>query len=266
MLTAGVDIGARTIDIAFFDGTQMLASSVSLTGVNPSENASSAFEKLRNTSGISSSDIKRIIATGYGRNYFRSADRVASEIICHAAGVYNIVPNVHTIIDIGGQDSKVIFLGDNGKVLDFVMNDRCAAGTGKFIEVTADSLNIPLEETGESSLKTTETYEISSMCVVFAESEIIGLLHKGVDRNAILRGVFRSIAKRITGMAERSGLKEDIVFTGGVAHNEGVLEALKQHTGRSNILVPPDPQITGALGAAIIAYEELTGFEEHNKS
>lgn len=257
MLTCGVDIGARTIDIVLFDGAQIIESIVIETGAFPNKNAMEAYEKILQMAGVPVSEIARTIATGYGRNYFDEADRVATEILCHAKGVAYLFPNVRTVIDIGGQDSKMIEVGPGGKVLNFVMNDRCAAGTGKFIEMVAHTLSIPLEETGSAVRGVNEICEISSMCAVFAESEIIGLLHKGVAREVILRGVFRSVARRTLGMAGKIGLRDEIIFTGGVAKNEGVWQALKQETGNKSIIVPPEPQITGALGAAIIAMEDF---------
>ncbi|HEX9971328.1 MAG TPA: acyl-CoA dehydratase activase [bacterium] len=256
MLTCGVDIGARTIDIVIFDAEKIVDFAVVDTGAFPQKNARNAFENLLQRSGFVLSDVDRIVATGYGRNYFEDAHRGVTEITCHAKGVAFLFPSARTIIDIGGQDSKMIEVGAGGKVLNFMMNDRCAAGTGKFIEIVANTLNIPLEETGRAVLGVTEICEISSMCAVFAESEIIGLLHKGVDREVILRGVFRSVARRTLGMSGKVGLRNDIIFTGGVARNEGVLQALKQETGNDRIKVPPEPQITGALGAAIIAMED----------
>lgn len=257
MLTCGVDIGARTIDIVLFGGEQIVEFCVVDTSAFPKENAMNAFENILLKAGVKSSEITRIVATGYGRNYFEQADRAATEILCHAKGVAYLFPSVRTVIDIGGQDSKMIEVGTEGKVLNFVMNDRCAAGTGKFIEMVAHTLGIPLEETGKVVQGVTEICEISSMCAVFAESEIIGLLHKGVAREVILRGVFRSVARRTLGMAGKVGWRNDIIFTGGVAKNQGVLQALKQETGNDNIKVPPEPQITGALGAAIIAMEDF---------
>lgn len=257
MLTCGVDIGARSIDIVLFDGAQIVESIVIDTGAFPRENALEAYENLLQTAGVVSDDIERTVATGYGRNYFEQADRSATEILCHAKGVAYLFPSARTIIDIGGQDSKMIEVGTGGKVLNFVMNDRCAAGTGKFIEIVANTLNIPLEQTGKVVQGVNEICEISSMCAVFAESEIIGLLHKGVAREVILRGVFRSVARRTLGMAGKVGLRNDIIFTGGVAKNQGVLQSLKQETGMDDIKVPRDPQITGALGAAIIAMDDF---------
>jgi len=263
MITCGVDIGARSIDIVLYDGVRILASCVVNTGAFPQKNARDAYEKLLDTAGISASEVNRIVATGYGRNYFEDADRVATEILCHARGVAALFPTVRTIIDIGGQDSKIIEVGGNGKVLNFMMNDRCAAGTGRFIEMVATALDLPLEQTGSVVQGITEICEISSMCAVFAESEIIGLLHQGVAREVILRGVFRSVAKRIMGMAGKIRLRDDIVFTGGLARNQGVLQALKQETGNNHIKVPPNPQITGALGAAIVALEDLNSNAAH---
>lgn len=257
VLTCGVDIGARSIDIVFFDGERVVASSVTETGAFPRENACAAFNALLQLAGVKRSGITRTLATGYGRNYFEGMDRTVTEIICHAAGVSFLFPGVRTIIDIGGQDSKMIQVGEQGKVLNFIMNDRCAAGTGKFIEMVASMMHLSLEEIGPMALKTRENCEISSMCAVFAESEIIGLLHKGVGREVILRGVFRSVARRTLGMAGKIGLEEDVVFTGGVAQNRGVVLALKQESGMERLLVPDSPQITGALGAAILGMREI---------
>ncbi len=257
MITCGIDIGSRSIEVVLFDGAQVIESAKIDTGATPTENAENTFSTLLKSAGITKEEVGKILATGYGRNYFLGADRVASEILCHAAGVVYHYPSVHTVIDIGGQDSKMMQIGANSKVLNFIMNDRCAAGTGKFIEMVATTLSLPLEETGKKALETDESCEISSMCAVFAESEIIGLLHKGVPTPVILRGVFKSIAKRILGMAGKVGIQDDVVFTGGVALNPGVREALMQESGY-DIKVPGEPQFTGALGAAIIAHREAT--------
>lgn len=255
MISCGVDIGSRTIEVLLYDGAQIIDSVTIDTGVFPTENAAKAFNGMLAGNSIGREEITRIIATGYGRNYFKEADKVVSEIICHSAGVAYQFPNSHTIIEIGGQDSKVIQTNGNGKVANFAMNDRCAAGTGKFIEMAAKTLDYRLEDTGTESLKTNQCCEISSMCAVFAESEIIGLLHKGVQREVILRGIFKSVARRVLGLAGKLGIDGEVIFTGGVAKNIGVIEALKNETGKG-IKVPSEPQITGALGAAIIAFNE----------
>ena len=256
-ISCGVDIGARTIGIVLFNGTEIVEAAVVDTGANPQGNAVSLFESMLEHANISKKDVLKTLATGYGRNYFTNADRVASEILCQAKGVAFLFPSARTVIDIGGQDSKMIAVAEHGKVTSFVMNDRCAAGTGKFIEMVAATLNIPLVEMGSMAMQTLETCEISSMCAVFAESEIIGLLHKGVPAEVILRSVFKSIAKRTVGMAGRITLQDTIIFTGGVAKNEGVCEALQQEINSTKIKIPANPQITGALGAAILAMDGL---------
>jgi predicted CoA-substrate-specific enzyme activase len=248
----GIDIGSRTIAVALHDGAQVIESLVVDSGPQPRQNASEALGDALRRSGLKRDDITRTVATGYGRNYFKEADRVSSEILCHARGVSHMFPNARTVIDIGGQDSKLIGMDGNGKVLNFVMNDRCAAGTGKFTEIVALTLNVPLERLGDLSEGSGETCDISSMCAVFAESEIIGLLQSGTTLDAVLRGVFRSVARRTLSMTGRVSLTPDVVFTGGVAMNTGVVRALERESG-SGMMIPSEPQITGALGAALIA-------------
>ena len=254
MITCGVDIGARSIEIVLYDGAQIIESIVADTGSRPSWNGEKAFLKTLETAGIARTDVERIIATGYGRNYFKLADRSVSEIICHARGVSYYFPSARTVIDIGGQDSKLIELNDQGRPLDFVMNDRCAAGTGRFIEMTGTVLGIPVEEMNSRISPQEGKVDISSMCAVFAESEIVGLLQRDCSIPAILNGVFSAVARRTTSMAGRAKVRPDIVFTGGVALIDGVTCALEAETG-FKMLIPHDPRITGALGAAIIAFE-----------
>jgi predicted CoA-substrate-specific enzyme activase len=255
MLTCGVDIGARSIEVVLFDGSKIVSAVVRSSGITPQKIAEEAFENALQTAAVKRSDIGKIISTGYGRNRFKHADSASSEILCHAAGVGFYFPDCHTVVDIGGQDSKVIHV-ENGRVLNFAMNDRCAAGTGKFIEMVAQTLGVTIEECGPLSEKAHETVEISSMCAVFAESEIVGLLQNGATRETILRGVFKSVARRTVALMGRMAADGDVIFTGGVAKNSGVAAALKEETGRK-IIIPPEPQITGALGAAIIAGKSL---------
>ncbi len=251
-LTCGVDIGARSIGVVVYDGSAVVASLVVDSWPRPRENASAAYGKVIAATGITPS---RTVATGYGRNHLEHANGTASEITCQAAGASYYFPAARCVVDIGGQDSKAIELGVGGKAINFSMNDRCAAGTGRFIEMVVQILNLSLEEAGRLALEGDESPEISSMCAVFAETEIIGLLQSGTAPGAILRGVYRSVARRTVSMLGRR-LAEDgdgqLVFTGGVARNRGVVEALRLETGRS-VAVPEDPQITGALGAAMIA-------------
>lgn len=255
MICGGIDIGSRTIEVVLFDGAAVVASASALTGSHPLDNARRLLEETLAKAGLERGEIRTMVATGYGRNYFIGADSVSSEILCHAKGVSHIFPSARTVIDIGGQDSKMISLGANGRVMNFVMNDRCAAGTGKFLEMVSLMLDIPLDRMGQLTSGGEEACEISSMCAVFAESEIIGLTQSGTAEDVILRGVFRSVAKRTLSMSGRVPLNSDIVFTGGVARNAGVVRAIEKETGHT-LLVPEDPQSTGALGAAILAAEK----------
>lgn len=251
MISAGIDIGSRTIKVVVLNGGGIMGQSVVSTGAHPLGNARKTFGETLASAGLARKDLSKVVATGYGRNYFAEADAVSSEILCHAKGITHFFPEARTVIDIGGQDSKMISLGPEGKVMNFVMNDRCAAGTGKFIEMVSLMLDIPLDEMGGIA-SSGETCEISSMCAVFAESEIIGLTQSGTPEASVLRGVFRSVARRTLAMAGRLGLVPEVVFTGGVARNQAVKAAIETEAGVS-LLVPPEPQITGALGAALIA-------------
>lgn len=251
-ICAGVDIGARSIEVVLFDGTQVVEQGIADSGARPADMAESLFDSVLGAAGLSRGEIASTIATGYGRNYFRLADRAASEIMCHGRGVWFLHPTARTVIDIGGQDSKLISLGPQGRTADFVMNDRCAAGTGRFIELTGQILGVPVERMGDSVAGHRSAVEISSMCAVFAESEIIGLLQSDTPVASILNGVFRAVARRTVSMAGRTALERDVVFTGGVARNAGVVRALADELG-APVTVPVDPQMTGALGAAILA-------------
>ncbi len=248
----GVDVGSRSIEAVLFDGAQIVETGVTDTGHKPSQNAELLLQRVLKNADISQDEIKKIVATGYGRNYFADADRTLSEILCHAEGVAYLFPDARTVIDIGGQDSKMIELDENGKPVDFSMNDRCAAGTGKFIEMISTSLEIEIGAMHKLVANHHDSVEISTMCAVFAESEIIGLLQSGTPIPTILKGVFKSVAKRTLGMAGRNGIIPRLVFTGGVAMNQGVIDAIRDETGLE-ISVPEDPRITGALGAAIVA-------------
>ncbi|MHC4600089.1 MAG: acyl-CoA dehydratase activase [Planctomycetota bacterium] len=252
MITCGVDIGARTIDLVLLEEGEIRRSRVVDTGPNPRETAEETYLALLRDADVAPSDSIRTVATGYGRKHFQLAEGTLSEITCHAAGVNLLFPDVRNVVDIGGQDSKAIQVGSGGRVANFAMNDRCAAGTGKFIEMTAQTLQVSLAEAGKLALEAEESCEINTMCAVFAESEIIGLLHTGTPKGTILRGAFRSVAKRTLSLLGRLEGDGPMVFTGGVAFNPGVVRALEETTGRT-VLVPENPQITGALGAALLA-------------
>ena len=257
MICAGIDAGSRTIKVVLLDADSkdVIAKALTDQGVEQERLASELFEKLLKDNDINKKDIHRIVATGYGRNIVSFADTTITEITCQAVGVHQLVPDAMTVIDIGGQDSKLLRLNRNGKVRDFAMNDRCAGGTGRFLEVVAERLEVSLKSLGNMAAKSKKPAAISSMCVVFAETEIIGLLASGQAREDIAAGVQRAIASRIIAMAGRN-IDLPIIFTGGVAMIPGMDAALQSALGQ-NVTVSPDPQMTGALGAALLAAEHL---------
>ena len=257
MICVGVDAGSRTIKIVLLDSDSrsVIAKAVTDQGTEQDRLTSKLFKKLLKDNNIDTKKISRIIATGYGRNIVSIADMTITEITCHAVGVRKLVPNAGTIIDIGGQDSKLLRLDENGRVRDFVMNDRCAAGTGRFLEVVAQRLDIDLDSLGEMAAKSHNPAAISSMCVVFAETEIISLLAAGKAAEDIVAGVQAAIASRTIAMAGRNA-DPPIIFTGGVAMVPGMDSAL-QSALKQDITISPDPQMTGALGAAILAADQL---------
>lgn len=256
MYTIGIDIGSMSTNgVLINEKKEILSSIIIPTGASSKKAADKTFQLILTEHKLSERDINYIVATGYGRIKVPFANEVVTEITCHAKGANYYFPRARTIIDIGGQDSKVIKVDANGNVLDFVMNDKCAAGTGRFLEVMARTLEIDLEDMGGLSLNGKDNVSVSSLCTVFAESEVVSLIgadHKTPD---ICRALHISIAKRITAQVKRVGLEEEIVMTGGVAKNIGVVTELEKNLG-CKIKISEEPQINGALGAALIALEK----------
>ena len=252
-LTAGIDAGSRTLKIVLTeaDGARVVASGVRGQGLAPDALADELLAELLDEAGAGRGDIRRTVATGYARNIISSADTTVTEITCHACGVRRVAPEVQTIVEIGGQDSKLIKLDEAGRVRDFAMNDRCAAGTGRFLEMLAGQLEVPLDGLGDLARKSADPAAISSMCVVFAETEIVGLLARGTPREDIVAGVQAAITSRVATMAG-ANVSPPVVFTGGVAMVPAMDSALSDALGLP-VAVAPEPQMTGALGAAIIA-------------
>ena len=256
MLVAGVDVGAATAKAVILNNNEVLSSSIIPTGFSVARAAEVVIEEALEKSGLSMSELGYIVSTGYGRRAVSFTNKVLTEIICHAAGVGSVLPQARTIIDIGGQDSKVIGLDDNRNVSSFVMNDKCAAGTGRFLEVMARVLSVDISEMGAISLLGKQPCQVSSTCTVFAESEMVSLRAEGEGRENILAGIHRAMAHRIVIMGNSVGFRKEVVFTGGVAKNVGMKKALADEIGLE-ILIPEEPQIMGALGAAILAKAEL---------
>lgn len=249
---AGIDIGSRTIELVVVDEAGEIVESVQAdTGFDPMAEAKQL---------IDGKTFDHIMATGYGRNLFEiSFDAsTVTEIKAHARGARTLFPHIQTVIDIGGQDSKAIALFDNGRVKKFEMNDRCAAGTGKFLEIMAKTLGFTIDDFGREALLADSELNISSMCTVFAESEVTSLIAKGENRQQIARGLHASVIRRIAGMVNRVSSEGDIAFTGGVAKNPCMHKLLEEKLDRT-IRLPDDPQRMGALGAALLAAESGSG-------
>ncbi len=255
-IVAGIDIGAATAKAVVLNETEIVSSYVMPTGDSVFKAAEMVMKRIFETSGISLDQIDYVIATGYGRRAVPFATDVVTEISCHAKGVHFLVSEARTVVDIGGQDSKVIEVSPEGNVVNFAMNDKCAAGTGRFLEVMADVLNADIKEIGDIALKGREPCQISNTCTVFAESEMVTLRAEGKSREDILAGIHSAMAHRVAIMGGSVGFKKQIVFTGGVAKNIGMKYALEERIGKE-IQVPEEPQIVGALGAAIMAKEKM---------
>lgn len=253
MITCGIDAGSRAIKIVLLDNDTLCirASGATDQGVQQDRLARELYDKLLVDHGIAADEVECCVATGYGRNLISFADRTVTEITCHAVGAHHVCPHARTVVDLGGQDSKVIKLDADGAVEDFAMNDRCAAGTGRFLEVLAQRLELRIDDLGESAARSTQPAAISSMCVVFAETEIVGLLASGTDPADIVAGVQESIARRVAGMAGRR-VAPPVAFTGGGALVPGMDRALTT-TLEQPVEIVPHPRMTGALGAAILA-------------
>ena len=245
MRHAGIDIGSRTIELVVVNDGDIVSTRQTDTGFDPMAQAGEL---------LSGMDFDRIMATGYGRNLFEIAfdAPTVTEIKAYGMGVSTLIPGARTILDIGGQDSKAIALNDMGAVKKFEMNDRCAAGTGKFLEIMAKTLGFELSEFGSEALNAEDHLHINSMCTVFAESEVTSLVAKGEDRRAIALGLHQSVVRRAVGMIKRVSAEGPVVFAGGVAKNPCMRQLLEEALKRE-VLIPKDPQMVGALGAALLS-------------
>lgn len=256
MFVLGIDVGsASSKAVILEDGNKIKASSVVQSGTGTS-GPDRVIQDIFQASGLKKEDIAYTVATGYGRFSFPGADKQVSEISCHAKGMHFVLPNVRTILDIGGQDVKAISIDENGAVQNFYMNDKCAAGTGRFIEVMAHIMEIDISEMEKYDALSTKEVTVSSTCTVFAESEVISLLSQNHKKEDIIRGVHNSVISRSMGLMYRTGMQPDFAITGGVAQNKGVVNALERELGQK-VFVSEKPQITGAIGAALFAWQEV---------
>lgn len=257
MIVAGCDIGSLTAKAVIMKNNAILAAQVIRAKSKPDESAREVMGIALKQAGLVMEEVSFCVGTGYGRASIPFAGMVESEIACHGRGAQWQMPSVRMVIDIGGQDAKAIRLDDKANVIRYVYNDKCASGTGRFLEVMAEALNIDLPSMGTVSLSSQNPISISNQCVIFAETEIVSLVNEGRDIADIVSGLHNALAHRVAALAKGIELQEDIVMTGGVAKNEGMFAALEKALGRKIKNIDRDPQINGALGAAIFAAERL---------
>jgi len=254
VITCGIDAGARTTKAVVLADGEVRARTIAATGGDAAGTAECVLAEALGRAGARRGDLAGLVATGYGRGVVPGPAVTITEITCQAWGVRHVVPAVRGILDVGGQDSKAIALEAAGRVRDFVMNDRCAAGTGRFLEVMASAFGLGLEEAARLAASAETAVPIASTCTVFAESEVVSLRGQGCARGAILAGVHEAVASRLRGMVERVAMDGPVAFTGGVARNPAAVQAVRR-TLAAEVVVPAHPQTTGALGAALLAAE-----------
>ncbi|AJD31721.1 phenyllactyl-CoA dehydratase activase FldI [Clostridium sporogenes] len=254
--TMGVDIGSTASKtVVLKNGKEIVSQAVISVGAGTS-GPKRAIDSVLKDAKLSIEDLDYIVSTGYGRNSFDFANKQISELSCHAKGVYFDNNKARTVIDIGGQDIKVLKLADSGRLLNFIMNDKCAAGTGRFLDVMSRVIEVPVDELGKKALESKNPCTISSTCTVFAESEVISQLARGVKTEDLIAGICKSVASRVASLAKRSGIEELVVMSGGVAKNIGVVKAMEAELGR-DIYISKNSQLNGALGASLYAYESF---------
>lgn len=251
MYSIGIDSGSVATKGVLFDGEGIVKKVIIPTGWSPRNASLQVYENL--TEGIDKNNIKKVVGTGYGRVAMDFVDKKVTEITCHAKGIHYSNNNIRTILDVGGQDSKVINIDEDGNVINFIMNDKCAAGTGRFLQITSNLLGSDVSNI-DILAKDSEPQIISSMCTVFAESEIVSLLAQDVSKESVAAGILQSIANRSASMLSRIDIVDEVAFTGGVAKSKVLVNMLEKVINKK-IYISEDSQIIGALGAAIIGYK-----------
>ena len=260
--SAGVDVGStQTKAVVIDENLKIVGRMLIDTGSDVTKAAEHSYELALEDAGLSAEDVSFVVGTGYGRYKVNFGDTQVTEISCHGRGAIHMFPNTRTVLDMGGQDTKAISLSSSGEIIDFCMNDKCAAGTGRFLGAAANALDIPLPELGPTALKATRPVRISKTCTVFAETEILSWLGKGKKIEDVLMGVHQSISARSIGLLRRVGINEELTFTGGVANNRGMVEVLNQNLGLE-MNVSDNSHYMGALGAALFAMDQIVVVKE----
>lgn len=254
MITAGIDMGAKNIRVLILKDGQILAKSEHVAGFDTSESAQIAFQNALDSAGLKRDQVQKIVATGAGRESAPLAEGTVTDVGAVAKGAVKLVPQARTVIDVGAEEGRAIKTDENGKVIDFAVNEKCAAGAGSFTEAMSRALEVPLEEFGALSLKSKQTIPMNAQCAVFAESEVVSLLHAKTPKEDIARAVHDAIADRIISMVRRVGIVPEVALVGAVSRNVGFVDALKRGL-QKDILIPENAEFAGALGAALVATE-----------
>jgi benzoyl-CoA reductase subunit D len=252
MITAGVDCGAKTVKVVVLKGGKIAGMGINPAGIDVAKASKMAFEEALLTSKLKRQDIEKIVATGLGKKEVTFRDEIVTEVSADARGGIFIYPSARTIIDVGAEEVRSIRVDESGRVLDFAINDKCAAGTGAFIEAMARALELDIEDMGPISLKSTQVISINAQCAVFAESEIVTLLHAKTSKPDMVRAIHLAIAGRIASIARRVGIVEDCILIGGLAKNIGFVDSLNRELG-VKVKIPEKPEFVGAIGAALLA-------------
>lgn len=255
MNTAGIDCGAKTVKVVVLKDGQVLGKSLVMAGIDTAGAAEKAYDEALNKAGLSRGDIEKVVATGAGKNEARFQDEVVTEVGADTRGGVFIFPDARTVIDVGAEEGRAIRVDDRGKVVDFAINEKCAAGAGAFTEAMARALEVGLEDMGPLSLKATQAVPMNAQCAVFAESELVTLIHAKTPKPDMARAIHDAIADRIVSMVRRVGVEKEIVLIGGVALNVGFVESLNRELGME-VKIPEEPEFVGALGAALVAAEK----------
>jgi predicted CoA-substrate-specific enzyme activase len=260
MIIAGIDVGGKNVHIVITRDGEILAKAMAATGINKAQAGEQVYNEALKQAGLERSDIGRVVATGSSGQRVAFANGVIPDAAADARGVIKLVPAARTVIDVGAEECRAIRIGPEGKVIDFAINERCAAGTGTFVDTMARALEIPIEEMAEISLQSTRSIPMNAQCAVFGESEVVSLIHQKTPKQDIARAVHDAIAGRVGSVARIVGLVNDVVMVGGMAKNVGFLESLKKDLGL-DVIVPDDPDFVGALGAAAAASAGVFGEE-----
>jgi benzoyl-CoA reductase subunit D len=252
MITAGIDCGAKTVKVVILKDGEVVGRGLVPAGIDTRGASEKAFEEAFRMASVGADEVQKVVSTGVGKEGAFRHDSTVTEVTADARGAVRLFPRVRTVVDVGAEESRAIRVDASGRVVDFVINDKCAAGAGVFVEAMARALDVDLEEMGRLSLQATKTVRMNAQCVVFAESELVSLVHAKTPKSDMARAVHDAIADRIVSMIRRVGLEEEVLLIGGMARNIGFVDSLEREL-QTQVLIPEEPELVGALGAAIIA-------------